>query len=136
MHHIHHTLPETKTCIISWNSSNFEDDDSPNFQRWDMLGKVVPWMVRVDQATYQLLPSNHKPAAIGSVTPLIFVTRIIFQNNIFKKVATHPDIAHPFGNSPTQLWKESLCSLLAKVARGVFQRCVETTLEHHDSFPI
>ena len=68
-----------------------------------------------------MLPSNHKPAAIGSVTPLIFVTRIIFQNNIFKKVTTRPDIAHPFGNSPTQLWKGSLCSLLVKV-QGCFPK--------------
>ena len=33
------------------------------------------------------------------------------------------------GNPPSQLWKESLYGLLAKVARGVFQRCVETTLD-------
>ena len=46
-----------------------------------------------------------------------------------KKITTHPDIAHPFGNPPGQLWKESHYCLLVKVARGVFQRCVETTLD-------
>ncbi len=30
----------------------------------------------------------------------------------------------------SQLWKDSLYSLLVKVARGVFQRCVETTLDY------
>ena len=34
---------------------------------------------------------------------------------ISKEVTTHPDIAHPFGNPPTQLWKESLYSLLVQV---------------------
>ena len=40
--------------------------------------------------------------------------------HVSKKITTHP-----LG----QLWKESHYSLLVKVARGVFQRCVETTLE-------
>ena len=39
-----------------------------------------------------------------------------------KEITTHPDIAHPFGNPPGQLWKEPHHSLLVKVARGVFQR--------------
>ena len=39
--------------------------------------------------------------------------------------------AHPLGNPPErQLWKESsFLGLLVKVAWGVFQRCVETTLD-------
>ena len=57
----------------------------------------------------------------------------ILPSYISKKVATHPDIAHPFGNPPTQLMKGfPAYSLLVKVARGVFQRCVETTLEYRD----
>ena len=45
----------------------------------------------------------------------------------------HLDFSHgnPPGNAHSQLWKESLYSLLVKVAWGVFQRCVETTLEFH-----
>ena len=41
-----------------------------------------------------------------------------------KKITTHTP-----GNPPTWLWKESLYGPLVKVARGVFQRCVETTSE-------
>ena len=39
---------------------------------------------------------------------------------------THPE--HTPGNPPSQLWKESLYSLLVRL-RSVFQRCVETTLD-------
>ena len=35
--------------------------------------------------------------------------------NDSKKLTTHPDIAHPIGNPPTQLWKDSLYNLLVKV---------------------
>ena len=46
-----------------------------------------------------------------------------------KVVSTHP-YTTPVRQSPVrQLWKESLFSLLVKVARGVFQRWVETTLD-------
>ena len=38
-------------------------------------------------------------------------------------------LEHTPGNPLPQLWKDSLYNLLVKVARGVFQRCVETTLE-------
>ena len=46
-----------------------------------------------------------------------------------KVASTHP-YTTPVRQSPVcQLWKKSLFSLLVKVARGVFQRCVETTLD-------
>ena len=50
---------------------------------------------------------------------------------ISKKITTHPDIAHPFGNTPFANYESGIpaYSLLVKVAWGVFQRCVETTLE-------
>ena len=38
-------------------------------------------------------------------------------------------LEHTPGNPPGQLWKESDYSMLVKVAPGVFQRCVETTLK-------
>ena len=47
--------------------------------------------------------------------------------------------AHPRQSPVRQLWKKSLFSPLGKVARGVFQRCVETTFEDPqwvDAFPI
>ena len=50
------------------------------------------------------------------------------KNGIPRKIQRTP-IWHTQGNPRSQLWKESLYGLLAKVARGVFQRCVETTLE-------
>ena len=39
-------------------------------------------------------------------------------------------VEHTPTNPPSQLWKESLYSLLVKVAWGVFQGCVETTLDN------
>ena len=53
-----------------------------------------------------------------------------WKNNATKKVNivgiqenchTHTHPGHTPGNPPSQLWKESLYSLLVKVARGVFQ---------------
>ena len=38
-------------------------------------------------------------------------------------------LEHTPGNPTTQLWKDSLYNLLGDRLRGVFQRCVETTLE-------
>ena len=48
---------------------------------------------------------------------------------IFQESYNTP-LEHTPGNPPTQLWKDSLNSLLVKVARGVFQRCVKTTLRY------
>ena len=52
--------------------------------------------------------------------------------HLSKKVTTHPDIAHPFGNPPRSPTMKGIpaYSPLVKVARGVlFQLSVETTLE-------
>ena len=51
--------------------------------------------------------------------------------NYPRKIQPHPDIAHPFGNPPKPPTMKGipLNGMLAKVARGVFQRYVETTLE-------
>ena len=51
--------------------------------------------------------------------------------NDFPRKLQHTPISHTRSAIPRQrqLWKEFLYSLLVKVARGVFQRCGETTLE-------
>ena len=52
--------------------------------------------------------------------------------DLSKKVTTHPDIAHPataIPRSPTMKGFPAY-SLLLQVAWGVFQRCVETTVDN------
>ena len=49
--------------------------------------------------------------------------------NTYPRKLQHTPRTHPKQSPVRQLWKESLHSLLVKVARGVFQRCGETTLD-------
>ena len=51
------------------------------------------------------------------------------KKRVYPKKIQHTPISHTPGNPPGQLWKESHYSRFIKVARGVFERCVETTLE-------
>ena len=51
-----------------------------------------------------------------------------------KKVTCHTLRAHPFGNPPFANYERNpFYSPLEKVARGLFQRCVETTLDQSGS---
>ena len=69
----------------------------------------------------------------GSVFSIVYTAYGIRNRNkndsiyIFQESYNTP-LEHTSGNPPSQLWKESLYSLLVRF-RGVFQRCVETTLD-------
>jgi len=73
-----------------------------------------------------VIPHDEKPSYRGEWTPTetTFWGCDVSGNHHIPRKIQHTPISHP-----TQLWKISLHSLLVEVARGVFQRCVETTLD-------